>query len=53
MVLMQALRGALMFLGVVELIFMIMISAEIAFRLIIEIIREIRDERHARDIWED
>ena len=53
MAMIEALKGTLMFLGVLSLIVFVVIGAEVAFMLLVQIVDEIRDRRKKARLWED
>ena len=53
MALIETLKAALMFLGIMALILFVVIAGEIAFMILVQIIDEFRDRRRRRRIWED
>lgn len=53
MALIDTLKAALMFLGIVSLILFVVIAAEIAFMILVQIIDEFRARRRRKRIWEN
>ena len=53
MIILQTLKGCLMFLGIMALIVFLVLGAEVAFMLFVQIFDEIRDRRKKARLWED